>query len=137
MTEPMRWRMLGYLAALFIAGAVTGAAVMARMGAQQTLKVGRTEQIEAIIKQKLQPLELTADQQQKFDPLIKKASADLEASHLECLEKSSMVIDHLHAQIKLELTQDQQDKLAKMDEGRRVMMKEKYNYPLATSEAKH
>ena len=136
MTEAMRWRMIGYMAALFVAGAVTGAAVMGRMVPQQTLKVGRTGEIEAIMKQKLAPLDLTPAQQATFEPLFKKASEDLEASHLACLERSTAVVDALHAQLKLSLTPEQNAKLEEMDTQRRAKMKEKYNYPLATSEAK-
>jgi Spy/CpxP family protein refolding chaperone len=129
MTEPMRWRMFAYMAALFIAGAVTGAAVMARTGAAQTLKVGRTGEISAMIWQRLSLLDLSSEQETKFKPVIQKASEELEASHMQCLERSAAAVDSLHAQIKLDLTPEQLATLAQLEAQRRATMKSKYNYP--------
>ena len=130
MNETMRWKMFAYMAALFVAGAITGAAVMGRIGAApQTLKVGRTDEIATMIKQHLSVLELTPDQRDKFDPLIKKASLDLEASHLECLQRSTAVVDALHSQIKMSLTPEQQAKMEQLEQERRAKLKLKYNYP--------
>src|ERR1700735_5704807 len=112
MTEPMRWRAAAYMAALFIAGVVTGAAVMAHNAAgSQTLKVGRSEEIAALIQQRFSVLELTSEQREKFAPLIKKTSEELEASHLECLKRSSAAVDNLHAQMQPNLTADQIEKM--------------------------
>ena len=130
MTEPMRWRVFAYMLALFIAGAITGAAVMARNAAgSQTLKVGRTEEIARLIKLRLSLLDLTPEQEHTFDPLIKQASEELEASHLQCLERSSTVVSNLHAQIKLSLTPEQLEKLKQLEAQRCNTMKSKYNYP--------
>lgn len=138
MTEQMRWRMFAYMAALFIAGAICGAAVMHHMAAKQSLKVGRTDEISQLIMQKLDlNLELTAEQRQKIEPLVRKTSEEMEASHLACLDRICAAIVQLHDQIKPDLTPEQLPKLARMDVERQKMMREKYNYPLdATNAAK-
>jgi Spy/CpxP family protein refolding chaperone len=129
MTGPMRWRMIGYMAALFIAGAITGAAVMARTAAgSQTLKVGRTDEIESRIKQRLQALDLTPQQWQKFDPLIKQTSQKLEASHLQCLQQCSAAVENMYAEIMPALTPEQQEKEKQLGAERRNSMREKYNF---------
>ena len=131
MTEPMRWRMFAYMAALFIAGAITGAAVMSRTAAgSQTLKVGRSEEIASLIRQKLTTrLELSREQREKCEPLIKKTSEEMEASHLECIRQVSTSLDNLHVQIGPELTPEQKEKLKQLDEEKSVLMRKKYNYP--------
>jgi Spy/CpxP family protein refolding chaperone len=133
----MRWRMIGYLAALFVAGIITGAAVMARTTAgTQTLKVGRTEEIQELIRQRFHVLALTTEQRQKFDPLIKKASEELEASHLGCLERCSAAVESLEAQIRPDLSPDQLEKLKQLETERRAMLRQKYNYPPETQAGK-
>ena len=130
MTELMRWRVFAYVAALFIAGVITGAAVKWRTVADgQTLKVGRWEEIATRIRERLNQLDLTPEQQRKFEPLIKATSMELEASHLECLQRSSAAVDKLHALIKQDLTPEQITKLTELEAERRALMKSKYNYP--------
>lgn len=131
MNELMRWRMFAYMLALFIAGAICGAAVTSHMAAgSQTLKVGRTGEIEGIIKQKLiLNLDLTPEQKAKFEPLVKKTSEDLEASHLECLRRVCDSLDKMHEQMKPDLTEEQREKMKKVETERRANMKKKYNYP--------
>lgn len=136
MTEPMRWRMIGYMAALFIAGAITGAAVMARMaGDSQTLKVGRSEQIAKLIQQRLLPLNLTPGQRDNIAPLIKRTSDELEASHLQCLQRCSVAVDNLYAQIKTNLNSDQLESFQRLQAERLELLHKKYNYPPAGNSA--
>src|SRR5579883_1068220 len=135
MTELMRWRMFGYLTALFIAGFITGAAVMKHMTVNsQSLKVGRSEEIANLIRQKLIiNLELTPQQREKIDPLIKKTAEEMEASHLDCLKRITAAADQLHEQISPELSAEQREKLKRVEEERRAKFREKYNYPPETA----
>lgn len=136
MTEQMRWRMFAYMVALFVAGAICGAAVMARMGPTQSLKVGRTDEIAHIIMEKLdRNLGLTSEQKQKFEPLIRATAERCELSHITCLDEICAAADKLHEQIKAGLTPEQLPKLAKMDEERKKTMRDKYNYPFVATNA--
>jgi hypothetical protein len=130
MIDALRCRMCGYMAALFIAGFITGASVMFRTApAPQTLKIGRTNEIAAAIREKLGPLQLSAEQREKFDPMIKKTSEDLELFHLECLQRCSAAVDKLHDDMSRQLTPEQQEKMKLVDENRRAALRAKFNYP--------
>ncbi|HWF19235.1 MAG TPA: hypothetical protein VG754_08205 [Verrucomicrobiae bacterium] len=136
MTEPMRWRMFAYMAALFIAGVISGAAVMSRNPIPQTLKVGRLEEIASMIRQKLIiNLELTPEQRDKFEPLIKKTAEEMEASHVDCLKRIDDAVNKMHAQILPDLTPEQREKMKQVEVERRELMRKKYNYPPDTAKA--
>src|SRR5580698_4742400 len=128
MTGQTRGRVIAYMVTLFVAGGVTAAAVMSHLNPQQgqTLKVGRADEIARMISEKMNArLNLTAKQQEKFKPLIKHASEELEASHLECLKRVSAAIDTLHAQITPDLTADQKEKLKQFEAERVENMQQK------------
>jgi len=132
MTRPAAWKMLLYSAALFIAGAVCGAMLMSRMAPaeQQPLKLGRTSEIAAKIRARLDSrLQLTAAQQQQFEPLIAKTSEQLECIHKDCLDRISAVLNDFHAQMKPGLTPEQQQLLAGLEAEHRQALWQKYNYP--------
>ena len=132
----LRWRMIGYLAALFVAGVITGAAVMTRTTAgTQTLKIGRTEEIQTLMTERLEVLHLTPEQKQKFAPLIRKASEELEASHLQCLQQCAAAVENLHTAILPDLTSEQSDKMKELEAERHSIMRQKYNFPPETASA--
>jgi hypothetical protein len=133
MTGPSRGKAIAYTVALFLAGGICGAMLMARISpAAQSLKVGRTDEIALKIREKLNTgLGLTPEQLDKFQPLIVKAAGELESSHLDCLNRISMALDNLHAQIIPELTPEQKQKLESLEKERAAQMLQKYNYQLA------
>jgi Spy/CpxP family protein refolding chaperone len=134
----MRWRMIGYMGALFVAGAITGAAVMSRTAAgSQTLKIGRTEEMAQLIEQKMQPLHLTSEQREKIRPLIKQASVDLESSHLTCLQKCAAIVDEMHTLMAPILTPEQRDQLQTLEAERRERLQKKYNFTLSQAPSAH
>jgi hypothetical protein len=130
MTRPATSKVLLYAAALFAAGSVIGAVTMYHLTpAPQPLKLGRAGEIAARIRAKLDSrLQLTPEQQQKFEPFILKTSADLESVHKDCLDRISAALDQLHAQISPDLTPAQKQSLAALETERRQMMLQKYNY---------
>jgi hypothetical protein len=141
MTRPAAWKVLLYTAALFIAGAVCGAMFMSRRApvADQPLKLGRTAEIANNIRTKLDSrLQLTPGQQQKFDPLFVKTSAELESIHKDCLDRITAALNQLHAEMGPDLTPEQQQAVKALEAERRDLMLQKYNYcPGATNSASH
>jgi hypothetical protein len=133
MTGPSRGKAVAYAAALFLAGGICGAMIMARIStAAQSLKVGRTDEIAVKIQEKLKTgLGLTPEQLAKFEPLIVKAAGELESSHSNCLDRISMALDTLHNQITPELTPEQKQKLESLEKERAAQMLLKYNYQLS------
>jgi hypothetical protein len=133
MTGQTRGRVIAYMVALFVAGGVTAAAVMSHMSPAQpqTLKLGRADEIANLIGDKLNDrLNLTAEQREKFKPLIKHTGEELEASHSQCLKRISAAIDTLHSEIAPDLTADQKEKLKQFEAERVDNMLKKYNYVL-------
>ena len=130
MTKPARWKVIAYAAALFVAGVICGAAVVSRMSASSPFRLNRSEEIAARIRQRLTDrLALTPDQVEKIDPIIRKTSEELEASHRDDLNRITAALDGMHAQIAPELTVDQKVKLGQVRAERARVFQEKYNYP--------
>jgi hypothetical protein len=131
MTRPAAWKVFLYTAALFLAGAVCGAMFMSRTApvADQPLKLGRTAVIAERIRTKLDSrLQLTPAQQEKFEPLFVKTSAELESIHKDCLDRISAALDQLHIEMRPDLTPPQLDLLTALEAERREQLLQKYNY---------
>ena len=135
MSMPARGKIIVYMVALFVAGGICGAMVASRMAANaQTLIVNRSPEIAAKIQNKLTTrLALTSEQLAKIQPLIEKTSAELEASHRDCLKRISLAIDNLHGELCPVLTPEQKPMLAALDEERRELMWQKFHYRADTN----
>jgi uncharacterized membrane protein len=135
MTGPSRGKAIAYALALFLAGGICGAMVMARIStAAQSLKLGRTDEIAVKIREKLTTgLGLTPAQQDEFKPLINQAAGELEASHRDCLDRITTALILLHTKIAPKLNPDQKAKLAALENQRAGEMQQKYNYQLSGS----
>lgn len=132
MNSVTRLKAIIYALALVVLGGVIGYVwKSATPSTPQSLRVGRVEEIEVMMRERLYgKLGLTPVQQQKIEPLIKKAAEEMEASHLNCLKQINQTVNNLHAAIKAELTPEQQAKLAELDTERTARMLQKYNYRL-------
>lgn len=129
MTKPARWKVIAYAAALFVAGAVSGAMMTYHSAETSPLKVDRKGQIADHIRQRLTTrLDLTPEQAKKIDPAIEKTAEELEASHRDCLNRISAALDNMHVQIRPELSEGQKEKLKQFEAERREVMLKKYNY---------
>jgi Spy/CpxP family protein refolding chaperone len=130
MNRPARLKVVAYVVALFLAGAIFGAMVMSKISAgSQTLTVNRSPEIAAKMQKKLSDrLALTGEQLQKIQPLIEKTAEELEASHRDCLKRISQAIDDLHSQLGPHLTPEQQPKLAALAAEKKELMWQKYHY---------
>lgn len=131
MNDTARWKIIGYAAVLFLLGGVCGAVVAPKLlpPAQQTLKLGREQEIASLMRAKLKAkLNLDADQEQKIEPFIKAASESLETSHATCLKSVLAAINKMHVDIGSILRPDQIAKLKELDAERVESWRTKYNY---------
>ena len=129
MTKPARWKVFAYAAALFIAGAISGAVATYHRAETSPLKVNRKGEIAEHIHQRLTTaLGLTPEQAQKIDPAIEKTAEELESSHRDCLNRISAALDKMHLEIGPELSAGQKEKLKQLEAERREVMQKKYNY---------
>jgi Spy/CpxP family protein refolding chaperone len=132
MTGKTGRKVVGYAFALFAAGAVCGAVFMPKPAEKQptTLKLGRQQEIAAKMRDKLRcSLDLTPEQLKRIDPLILKASEEVEMSHQICLIKIISSLECLDSQIREELSPEQKQKLSALEAERCKSIKEKYNFP--------
>ena len=132
MTGKIGRKVVAYAFALFVAGAVCGAVFMPKPApkASTTLKLGRQQEIAAKMRDKLRcSLDLTPEQLKRIDPLICKASEEVEMSHQTCLFKILSTLECLDSQIRDELSPAQKQKLSVLEAERCATMKEKYNFP--------
>jgi hypothetical protein len=128
MNNLTRWKLVGYMTALFIAGAAAGA--LATRASPPRPKLDLTESIRRHLQHKLN---LTADQQQKIEPLIQAAGDRIKAIQDGSLKEVTQVSDALDAQIAPMLTPDQANILAKMVKDRHDAMCRHLNKPPADS----
>jgi hypothetical protein len=136
MTGQARGKILVYAVALFIAGGISGAVATYHKVETQPLRVNRKGEItEHILTRLKTTLALTPEQEKRFQPMIEATAAELEASHLDCLNRVSTALDKLHGLISPELSADQQEKLKQLETERRQLMMQKYNYAPTNSSA--
>jgi hypothetical protein len=134
-----RAKAIVYAVALLVFGGIIGFVIKASVSpTPQSLRVGRVDQIEVFIRQRLdEKLDLTPQQKQRMEPYIRKAAEEMEAAHLDCLKRVNKAADDLHAQIKPELVGEQVEKLPELDAERLKRMQEKYNYQSTTNASLH
>lgn len=139
MNNSNRAKAIVYAVALLVFGGIIGFMIKAALSpTPQSLRVGRVDQIADVIRQHLdEKLDLTRAQKERIEPMVKKAAAEMEASHLECLKRINKAIDDLHAQIKPELVGEQLEKLPELDAERATRMSQKYNFQAATNASLH
>ena len=139
MISSVKRNTIGYTIVLFVAGAICGAAVMARMAPQpqsEPLKLGRVDEIVGKIQTKLSDkLKLTPAQLEKADPAIKRTSEKLESIHHDCLAMIAAALTDLHTQITPDLTPEQMELLKALDAERAESMWQKYHFRADTTNA--
>jgi dsDNA-binding SOS-regulon protein len=118
-----------YALALFAAGAVTGAMVMRPKVEPSPLKLNRSGEIAAKLRDRLNTrLHLTPEQSAKIGPIIVKTSNELEASHRDCLNRIMDILNQMHAQVSPDLTPEQKEALKLIEAERRETFLKKYEY---------
>ena len=116
MSDLSKTKLISYLAAIFVAGGITGATVAARATKQIMTESPRTGPMEArYLKERFQSkLSLTPEQCKVIDPILEKMSEDLKASRSECMKKIGAIMKSSYDQIGKELTPEQRVKLEEM-----------------------
>jgi Spy/CpxP family protein refolding chaperone len=135
-----RFKAIFYAGALLVFGGIIGAMVKSATSVNlQTLRLGRVDEIATVIRDRLNAkLELTPEQKQRLEPMIKKTAEEMEASHMQSLVRVNKALDILHDEIRPELIPEQQQKLGELEAERADRMWEKYHYrPAVTNASQH
>jgi Spy/CpxP family protein refolding chaperone len=120
MNPRSRWLTVAALAAIFLAGAVTGWLV--RPLGRPFHAPPRGADLSAHLRMRFaRDLALTPQQMEKINPIIAESGAELDRVRRESEDRVAKVIDDMHAKIATSLTPEQVEKLAAIREKRRAM----------------
>ena len=130
MSQFAQWKTIGYAAAIFVTGGISGGALgvyETRISeAKSSLLVAPRQQEMALrIRARFQSrLGLTPDQMVKINPIVESAASDLRAIRVGTAQRSNKVFEDFYAKISPILTPDQRIKLAEMQKEHRDMMQD-------------
>jgi len=119
-----------YLAAIFIAGGVTGATVAVK-ASKQMAEAPRFGHLEAhYLKEHFQSkLSLTPEQAQVIEPILDKMSEDLKSVRAETTKRITAIVKTSYDQIGKELTPEQRVKLEEMKKDRQENNHRRFKHP--------
>jgi Spy/CpxP family protein refolding chaperone len=121
------WKVVLYLAAIFIAGGITGSFVTLQTLKHMIHKHRNPENLCAMVMKRLESeLKLTPEQVQKIKPIVDQSVRELEAIRSKTISQSSQVISRSEEQIAQELTPEQQKRFQKIQQERHKHFKERF-----------
>ena len=123
MTQFSKWKTIGYAAAIFVTGGISGGALGVYETKSNLLVPPREQEMAIRIQRRFQSkLGLSPDQVAKINPIIESAVSDIHSIRLEAAQRISKVFDDSYAQVSAILTPEQRIKLDQMQKERREMM---------------
>src|ERR1041385_5233038 len=116
MNHLSKWRVGLYLAAIFIAGGVTGWTIAARTTKEKMYSSIRSDEFAAHLRERVRSgLDLTPAQAAKIEPIIAKTCSEMKSIHRDTYKRISQFISNLNSQISAELTPDQKTRFEQME----------------------
>jgi len=123
MSQFSKWKTIGYAAALFATGAISGGALGVYETKTHLLEPQRTQEIADHIKIHLQSkLDLSPDQQAKINPIVDNTAAQIRTERMEMAQRIGKIFGDSYSKISAILTPDQRKKLDQMEKERADMM---------------
>jgi GAF domain-containing protein len=123
MSQFSKWKTIGYAAAIFATGGISGGALGVYETKSHLFEPLRQQEIAVLIKHRLQTrLHLTPDQVAHIDPIIDSAAVEIRAARMQTAERINKIFDDTYAKFAAILTPDQLAKLRQMEKERRDMM---------------
>jgi len=121
MNRLSKTKLILYLAAIFVAGGVTGAMVALKADKQATTEAPRVARLETrYLRDRFQSkLNLTPEQSQVIEPILEKMSDDLKSVRQDCSKRIAAVMKASYDQIAKKLTPEQRKKLEEMQKEHR------------------
>jgi DNA anti-recombination protein RmuC len=118
-----QWKTIGYAAAIFATGAISGGALGVYEAKSHLFEPQRKQEIALHIMKRLQTrLNLTPDQSAKIQPIVDNVATELGSIHADVAQRVNKIFDDSYAQVSAILTPDQRKELDKMEKERRDMM---------------
>jgi Spy/CpxP family protein refolding chaperone len=127
MTAFTSWKIIGYAAAIFAAGGISGGALGVYHTRTHLFGPQGEQDIAVHMRDMLQKrLELTPDQTAKINPIVDSAAAELHSIRMETSQRVKKVFDDSFAEVSDVLTPEQRTKLEQIQTERREMLKSRW-----------
>jgi hypothetical protein len=123
MTPFSKWKTIGYAAAIFIAGGVSGGALGFYQARSSLSTPPREQEMALRMRMRLKTrLGLSSDQEAKIEPIIETAVSELHSIRADTAQQMNKVFETSFAQVSALLTPDQRVKLEQIQNERRAML---------------
>ena len=122
-------KIISYLAAIFVAGGISGGVIAWKEAKQEMFKPPSSKKMCAFFRERLQAeLKLSPSQMQRLEPLLEKRVQEMEAIHSRTVRQIDELFRESNEQIAraLELTPEQRLKLDEMEKKRAEFMRKKF-----------
>jgi hypothetical protein len=130
MNQIARWKIVLSLAAIFLAGSVTGALFTVAIAKHQVRRQSDPTQWFQLTMQRWKGrLHLTAAQEEKLKPIVEATVNELRTLRTSDLRQTDEIMARAQARIDPELTADQRLRLLKMRDARKRRLQEWLNIP--------
>jgi hypothetical protein len=121
-----RWRNILIVAAIFVAGVVTGSVNSIGIGQRRAEHRLRVDNLRTTLMDILRSeLELTPEQVGRVEPLVNQACEQYRALTLETVERVAQLVRVANDRIARELTPGQAARLKRLEEERQVLVRQK------------
>jgi hypothetical protein len=140
MSQFSKWKTIGYAAAIFVTGGISGGALGVYEAKSHLFEPQREQEIAVRIRTRLQTkLALSPDQMAKINPIIDSDAAAVRAIHMEATQRVNKVFEDSYAKVSYILTPEQRAELDQMEKERREMMEahwqENHHHPSPSGSA--
>lgn len=123
-------KVVAYLALIFIAGGIAGAAITLRHSPPREAPAASMEKVCSRFQDRLTTkLALTPEQVQHFKPVFDQTAAQLRAVHTRALNDTDMIIRHAYDEIATELTPQQRALLEQCNRERSEILRRRLKEP--------
>jgi hypothetical protein len=123
MSQFSQWKTMGYAAAIFVVGGISGGALGVYQTKSHLFAPSREDEIALHLRNRLQTgLGLTPDQVAKINPITDSAASEIRSIRTETMQRVNKVFEDSYAKVSAILTPDQRTKLDQMQKERHDMM---------------
>jgi len=123
MSQFSQWRTIGYAAAIFVAGGISGGSLGVYEAKYRLFSPPGEQEMALHMRNRLQArLGLTPEQMAKIAPIVENAASELWSIHVDTAQRLNKVVEDSYAQVSAVLTPEQRPKLDEMLRERRATM---------------
>lgn len=127
MNQLTRRKIILYLAAIFVAGGISGAVITWGPARQARFKPRTMGKMCDDMRKQLQSrLHLSPEQVRKIEPILEQTAKEIEAVHQRTIEEIEEVLQKSNQEIAKQLNADQQAELNKLEQERRDFYRKRF-----------